>query len=86
MSNVLPANRTSLDGTLTESGPTGDATDMKVYKYVSLDKPDEIWRRCIDGCHSRTLRQLLYDHARLASITENEGKTFCPNTKFNFKS
>ncbi|URE43225.1 DNA polymerase III subunits gamma and tau domain III [Musa troglodytarum] len=65
--------RTSLDGTLTDSGPTGDATDMKVYKYVSLDKLDEIWRRCIDGCHSRTLRQLLYDHARLASITENDG-------------
>ncbi|RWW05637.1 hypothetical protein GW17_00031068 [Ensete ventricosum] len=64
---------TSLDGTLIDSGPTDDATDIKVYKYVSLDKLDEIWRRCIDGCHSRTLRQLLYGHAKLASIPENEG-------------
>jgi hypothetical protein len=34
-----------------------------------------IWRKCIDHCHSKTLRQLLYDHGKLASVKECEGKT-----------
>lgn len=39
----------------------------------SWDKLDEIWRRCIEGCHYKTLKQLLYTHGRLMSISEIEG-------------
>ncbi|KAH7681350.1 hypothetical protein IHE45_05G052600 [Dioscorea alata] len=33
----------------------------------------EIWRRCIGRCYSKTLRQLLYAHGKLVSITESKG-------------
>ena len=34
----------------------------------------EIWKRCIERCHPKKLRELLYDHGKLVSITESEGK------------
>ncbi|KAI7725996.1 hypothetical protein M8C21_015251, partial [Ambrosia artemisiifolia] len=34
---------------------------------------DEIWVRCIDKCHSKTLRQLLHAHGNLVSISEDKG-------------
>lgn len=33
----------------------------------------EIWRRCIEKCYSKTLRQMLSVHGELISLTENEG-------------
>ncbi|WOL02395.1 protein STICHEL-like [Canna indica] len=70
--NLRICNRRSLDSTLIDTGATDDATDVRVYTHVSPDKLDDIWRRCIDQCHSRTLRQLLHGHGRLISITDNE--------------
>ncbi|XP_062202131.1 protein STICHEL-like isoform X2 [Phragmites australis] len=37
------------------------------------DNLTRIWRKCIENCHSKTLRQLLYDHGKLASVKECEG-------------
>lgn len=34
---------------------------------------DEIWLRCVEKCHSKTLRQLLHTYGRLISISEIEG-------------
>ncbi|KAM0040560.1 putative DNA-directed DNA polymerase [Helianthus debilis subsp. tardiflorus] len=34
---------------------------------------DDIWVRCIDKCHSKTLRQLLHAHGNLVSISEDKG-------------
>lgn len=34
---------------------------------------DDIWIRCIERCHSKTLRQLLHTYGRLVSISEVEG-------------
>ncbi|KAJ8754860.1 hypothetical protein K2173_015372 [Erythroxylum novogranatense] len=34
---------------------------------------DDIWSKCIDRCHSKTLRQLLHAHGKLLSISEVEG-------------
>lgn len=34
---------------------------------------DDIWVRCVEKCHSKTLRQLLHTHGRLISISEVEG-------------
>ncbi|KAL5555369.1 hypothetical protein UlMin_037605 [Ulmus minor] len=39
----------------------------------NLDKLDNVWARCIEKCHSKTLRQLLHAHGRLVSISEVEG-------------
>ncbi|XP_076936335.1 protein STICHEL-like [Bidens hawaiensis] len=33
---------------------------------------DEIWTRCIDKCHSKTLRQLLHTYGNLVSISEDK--------------
>ncbi|CAN7079430.1 unnamed protein product [Brassica oleracea var. botrytis] len=37
------------------------------------EKLNDIWRKCIERCHSKTLRQLLYTHGKLISISEVEG-------------
>ncbi|PSS29098.1 Protein STICHEL like [Actinidia chinensis var. chinensis] len=37
------------------------------------DKLDDIWVRCIERCHSKTLRQLLLTYGKLISISEVEG-------------
>ncbi|KAA8536650.1 hypothetical protein F0562_029128 [Nyssa sinensis] len=34
---------------------------------------DDIWVRCIEKCHSNTLKQLLHTHGKLVSISEVEG-------------
>lgn len=41
---------------------------------TSSEKLNDIWRKCIERCHSKTLRQLLYTHGKLISISEVEGK------------
>lgn len=42
-------------------------------KTTSLEKLNDIWTRCIERCHSKTLRQLLHAHGKLISISETEG-------------
>lgn len=42
------------------------------------EKLDNIWVHCIERCHSKTLRQLLYAHGKLLSISESEGKDQSP--------
>ncbi|XP_010527864.1 PREDICTED: protein STICHEL isoform X2 [Tarenaya hassleriana] len=39
----------------------------------SSEKLNDIWIKCIERCHSKTLRQLLYSHGKLLSISEVEG-------------
>ena len=35
---------------------------------------DDIWVKCVEKCHSKTLRQLLHTYGRLVSIADVEGK------------
>lgn len=42
-------------------------------KYVSPDKLDAIWRSCVESIDSEILRDLLNEHGKLVSITENKG-------------
>ncbi|XP_034702094.1 protein STICHEL [Vitis riparia] len=44
-----------------------------VFRCINADKLDDIWERCIERCHSKTLRQLLHAHGKLVSISEAEG-------------
>ncbi|RAL52753.1 hypothetical protein DM860_007521 [Cuscuta australis] len=34
---------------------------------------DDVWRRCIEKCHSNTLKQILHTHGTLVSMSEIEG-------------
>lgn len=40
---------------------------------ANMDGLDDIWLKCIERCHSKTLRHLLHCHGRLLSIAEVEG-------------
>ncbi|KAL5704791.1 hypothetical protein ACHQM5_023167 [Ranunculus cassubicifolius] len=40
---------------------------------TDAEKLDNIWEKCIERCHSKTLRQLLHAHGKLVSISEIEG-------------
>ncbi|XP_022929429.1 protein STICHEL [Cucurbita moschata] len=44
-----------------------------VYRCKNSEKLDSIWVHCIERCHSKTLRQLMYAHGKLLSISESEG-------------
>ncbi|CAN7098434.1 unnamed protein product [Brassica rapa subsp. narinosa] len=37
------------------------------------EKLNDIWMKCVDKCHSKTLKQLLYSHGKLLSISEVKG-------------
>ncbi|MQL82311.1 hypothetical protein Taro_014789 [Colocasia esculenta] len=50
----------------------GEKADTDCFK-ISPEKLNEVWQRCIEKCHSRTLRQLLSTHGQLISIYEAEG-------------
>lgn len=72
--DVLPAPSRFVDRSLLDSTQTNDAPEKIVVRCVSPDKLGEIWRRCIQRCHSKTLKELLGVHGKLVSITEHEGK------------
>ncbi|EOA39517.1 hypothetical protein CARUB_v10008136mg [Capsella rubella] len=39
----------------------------------NAEKLNDIWIKCVDRCHSKTLKQLLFAHGKLLSISEVEG-------------
>lgn len=53
----------------------GDPHDdvIHVPKRSNSNILDDIWARCIDKCHSKTLRQLLHTYGNLVSISEDKG-------------
>ncbi|CDY09366.1 BnaA02g26440D [Brassica napus] len=65
----------------TDDDPSSVSREVMAYKQrigglhfsKSSEKLNEIWRKCVEICHSRTLRQLLYTHGKLISISEVEG-------------
>ncbi|XP_072950811.1 protein STICHEL-like [Typha angustifolia] len=72
---VFSANFRSTDKTILDSARISEceSSEKRTVKCSNPDKLAEIWRRCIERCHSRTLRQLLSDHGRLISINGSEG-------------
>ncbi|XP_042433279.1 protein STICHEL-like [Zingiber officinale] len=65
--------RRSLGDAIIDTRLANEATCVKLCAHANLDDLDMTWRRCIDQCHSNTLKQLLYGNGRLISITDNEG-------------
>ncbi|XP_015054909.1 protein STICHEL [Solanum pennellii] len=55
-------------------GPHDDTKDSKTAsRCPNTNVLDDIWIRCIDKCHSNTLKQLLHTCGTLLSISEVEG-------------
>ncbi|KAL1225638.1 Protein STICHEL [Cardamine amara subsp. amara] len=66
-SSQTPESEASID-----SHDNSTASTMMLNQRSS-EKLNDIWRKCIERCHSKTLRQLLYTHGKLISISEVEG-------------
>ncbi|KAI3770780.1 hypothetical protein L6452_01924 [Arctium lappa] len=58
-------------------GPSASNDDFvvgnNIPRHSNSNILDDIWVRCIDKCHSKTLRQLLHTYGNLASISEDKG-------------
>ncbi|KAL6847053.1 hypothetical protein ACP4OV_022906 [Aristida adscensionis] len=63
----------SVDRALLGSTQTSISSEQKPLNSGMSDNLTRIWRKCIENCHSKTLRQLLYDNGKLASVAECEG-------------
>ncbi|KAK6915820.1 DNA polymerase III, gamma subunit, domain III [Dillenia turbinata] len=50
----------------------GEGADGKLLTK-EINNLDDIWCRCIEKCHSKTLRLLLHMHGKLLSLAEGEG-------------
>lgn len=72
--NAIYGECRSVDRVLLDSAPTSISSEQKPMNCGISDNLTRIWRKCIENCHSKTLRQLLYDHGKLASVKECEGK------------
>lgn len=62
----------------------GDDLSVSRHDVINSSILDDIWARCIDKCHSKTLRQLLHTHGNLVSVSEDEGnfKFLCASVYF----
>ncbi|KVI11328.1 protein STICHEL-like [Cynara cardunculus var. scolymus] len=70
---VLLPKRQLING----DGPSASNGDVVVGNTIPRHSNssilDDIWVRCIDKCHSKTLRQLLHTYGNLVSISEDKG-------------
>ncbi|KAF9685124.1 hypothetical protein SADUNF_Sadunf03G0021800 [Salix dunnii] len=64
-----------MDNNTVSSSLDDEITGNKVFRYKNSDKLDDMWEKCIEKCHSQTLRQLLHAHGKLLSISEVDGKS-----------
>ncbi|CAN6357933.1 unnamed protein product [Urochloa humidicola] len=53
----------------------GNCSKQRALINENPDNLAQIWIRCIENCHSKTLQQLLLDHGKLVSIRQFEGHT-----------
>uniref|UniRef100_A0A0E0R6A8 Uncharacterized protein n=1 Tax=Oryza rufipogon TaxID=4529 RepID=A0A0E0R6A8_ORYRU len=63
----------SVDRVLQDSAQRSNSSELRPMTNVSSDNLARIWRKCIDNCHSKTLKQLLCDHGKLASVKDYGG-------------
>lgn len=56
------------------ASPTSSSSEVIENDASISEKLNDIWMKCVDKCHSKTLKQLLYSHGKLLSISEVKGK------------
>lgn len=62
-----------MDGGVSTASCDDVTVGNMIIRCINSEKLDSVWARCIERCHSKTLRQLLHAHGRLVSISELEG-------------
>ncbi|KAE8696135.1 2-C-methyl-D-erythritol 4-phosphate cytidylyltransferase [Hibiscus syriacus] len=62
-----------MDGGAFPSAHDNNLNGSMILACRNSEKLDDIWAKCINKCHSKTLRQLLHAHGRLLSLSEKEG-------------
>ncbi|KAM4133984.1 hypothetical protein ACJW30_01G373700 [Castanea mollissima] len=72
-SNSKPSQSQSVDAGASASSCDDVMVGNIIFRCIDSEKLDDVWARCIERCHSKTLRQLLDAHGRLVSISEVEG-------------
>ncbi|CAA7037578.1 unnamed protein product [Microthlaspi erraticum] len=75
---VREVKSSSSSSEVLENGASVSSRDDTAASTMTLtcknsEKLYDIWTKCIDRCHSKTLKQLLYSHGKLLSISEVEG-------------
>ncbi|KAM0900347.1 hypothetical protein ACQ4PT_020711 [Festuca glaucescens] len=65
----------SVDRILQDSTKMNNCSEKRPLANENSDNLAQIWIRCIENCHSNTLQQLLFDHGKLVSIRQCEGRT-----------
>ncbi|PAN28171.1 hypothetical protein PAHAL_5G136000 [Panicum hallii] len=71
--NVIYGECRSVDRALLDSAQTSIPSEQRPTNSGISDNLTRVWLKCIENCHSKTLRQLLHDHGKLASVKECEG-------------
>ncbi|KAK8608583.1 hypothetical protein V6N13_024003 [Hibiscus sabdariffa] len=71
-SNSKTSHGLYMDGGAIPSAHDNNLNGNMILAGRNSKKLDDIWAKCINKCHSKTLRQLLHAHGRLLSLTENE--------------
>ncbi|XVE89317.1 hypothetical protein DITRI_Ditri19aG0192700 [Diplodiscus trichospermus] len=76
--NVYGSNSKPSHGLVVDEGALPAARHNNLSGNMILacrnsEKLDNIWAKCIDKCHSKTLRQLLHAHGKLLSLAEDNG-------------
>ncbi|XP_017979309.1 PREDICTED: protein STICHEL [Theobroma cacao] len=72
-SDLKPSQGRIMDGGALPAACDNNLSGNMILTCRNSEKLDEIWAKCIDKCHSKTLRQLLHAHGKLLSLAEVEG-------------
>ncbi|MBA0628186.1 hypothetical protein Godav_022952 [Gossypium davidsonii] len=71
-SNSKTSHGRYLDGSATPAACDNSQNGNMILACRNSEKLDDIWAKCINKCHSKTLRQLLLAHGKLLSLAEDE--------------
>lgn len=87
-SDALPTGSKFVESSALAASCNDTEASKMAFGCLSLDRLDDLWRRCIERCHSKTLKQLLYSNGKLVSLSEIEGMSrtrfVCKNVAFSF--
>ncbi|XVF75108.1 hypothetical protein PTKIN_Ptkin13bG0161500 [Pterospermum kingtungense] len=72
-SNCKPSHGRIMDSGALPASCDNNLSGNMVLACRNSEKLDDIWAKCIDKCHSKTLRQLLHSHGKLLSLAEDGG-------------
>ncbi|CAH8353890.1 unnamed protein product [Eruca vesicaria subsp. sativa] len=71
--SASPASIRKGENTIHEVKSSSSSSEVIENDASISEKLNDIWMKCVDRCHSKTLKQLLYSHGRLLSISEVKG-------------